>query len=54
MINDIVGKKKIDLACPIKNFKSNEEVTIISVFSDNIRYEFMEPSKLKLEELRIK
>ena len=45
-IFDIVGKKRIDLAYPIRG----KEVAIVSVFSNNIRYEFTEPWVLKLEE----
>ena len=42
-IIDIICKKRIDLAYLIKNFNSNKEVTVVSVFSDNIRYKFSEP-----------
>ena len=48
MINDIMGKKRIDLT------NSNKEVAVVSMFSNNIQYEFMEPSTLELEESRIK
>ena len=49
-ISDIVGKKRIDLAYLIWD----KEVAIISLFSNKIRYEFMEPRTLELEESRIK
>ena len=39
---DIVGKKRIDLTYPIKNFDSSKKVAVVSVFSDNIQYKFME------------
>ena len=42
-ITGIVGEKRIDLAYPIKNLNSNKEVAVVSMFSDNIQYEFMEP-----------
>ena len=35
-ITDIIGEKRIDLAYPIPG----EEVAVVSVFSDNIQYEF--------------
>ena len=53
-ITDIVGKKRSDLAYPIKNFNSNKKVVFVSVFSDNIGYEFTEPRTLELEESRSK
>ena len=34
MINNIIGEKRIDLSYPIR---SNKEIAVISVFSDNIR-----------------
>ena len=35
---DIMGKKRIDFGYPIKNF--NNEVVVVKVFGDNIRYDF--------------
>ena len=46
MINNIIGEKRTDLDYPIKN--SNKEVAVLSVFSDNIHYEFTEPHNTKL------
>ena len=46
-ITNIVGKKRIDLAYLIWG----KEVAVISMFSNNIRYEFMKPRTLELEEL---
>ena len=43
MINNVIGEKRIDLFYPIKNFNSGKDVAIVSLFSDNINYEFMEP-----------
>ena len=45
MITDIVGQKRIDLAYPIRS----KEVAIVSMFSDNIQYEFTEPWTIELE-----
>ena len=45
MITDIVGEKKIDLAYLIWDKK----VTVVSMFSDNIQYEFMKPWMIELE-----
>ena len=44
-INDIIGKKRIDLSYSIR---SSKEVAVISMLSDNIQYEMTEPFKLKL------
>ena len=35
-ITDIIGKKRIDLAYLIRG----KEVTVVSMFSDNVKYEF--------------
>ena len=37
-----IAEKIIDLSYLIKNFNSSKEVTVVSMFSDNIRYEFSE------------
>ena len=50
MIADIVSKKRIDLAYPIQG----KEVSVLSVFSDNIQYKFTEPWTLELGESRSK
>ena len=47
-INDIIGKKTIDLSYPIQNFDSSKEVAVISMFSDNIQYKVTETFNLKL------
>ena len=39
MINDIIGEKRIDLSCPIHSFNTRREITVISMFNDNIQYE---------------
>ena len=49
-ITNIVGKKTHDLSYLIKNLNSNKEIPVVSVFSDNIDYEFMEPWVLELED----
>ena len=47
-VDDITGEKTIDLSYSIQNFDSSKEVAVISMFSDNIRYEITEPFNLKL------
>ena len=47
-IDDIIGEKMIDLSYPIQNFNSSKEVTVISMFSDNIQYKVIETFNLKL------
>ena len=56
MINNVIGEKRIDLAYPIKNFDSSKAVAIVSMFSDNIQYEFMVlwMAELESENKRIK
>ena len=44
-INDIIGKKRIDLSYPIH---SGKEIAVISMISDNTQYEIKEPLDLKL------
>ena len=34
-INNIIGEKRIDLAYPVQD----KEATVVSVFSDNVKYE---------------
>ena len=48
-LNNAISEKRIDLAYPIKNFDSSKEVAVVSVFSDNIQYEFAEPWTAELE-----
>ena len=40
-INDIKGEKRIDLSYSIQNFGSSMEITVIRMFSDNIKYEIL-------------
>ena len=47
-INNIIGKKMIDLSYPICNFDSSKEIAVISILSDNIQYEMTKPLRLKL------
>ena len=49
-----MGENRINPAYPIKKFNSNKEVAVVSVFHDNILYEFTESWALQLEESRIK
>ena len=44
-VNDIIGEKTIYLAYPILG----NEIAVLSIFSENIRYEFMEPWTIELE-----
>ena len=47
-INDVIGKKSIDLSYPIQNFGSSKEITVISMLSKNTQYEMTKPLKLQL------
>ena len=38
-INDVIGEKRIDLSYPVHSFKQREEITVITMFSDNVQYE---------------
>ena len=40
MIKDIIGKKTIDLSYSVR---SRKEITVITMLSDNIQYEIVEP-----------
>ena len=55
MINDVKGKKTIDLSYSIRNFSStagrgeaSKETTVLSMLSENTQYEMTKPLKLKL------
>ena len=48
-INNIARERRIDLPYQIKNFDASKEVQVISVFSDNIQYEFTAPWTIELE-----
>ena len=48
-IDDVVGKRRIDLSYLIKNFDSSKEVAVVTVFSENVQYEFTEPWMIELE-----
>ena len=37
-INNIIGKKRIDLSYPIQNFNLSKEVTAVGLLSDSIQY----------------
>ena len=43
-ITEVIGEKRIDLAYPIRG----KEVAVVSVFSNNIKYEFKEPQNTEL------
>ena len=45
-INDIISEKRIDLSYPIC---SGKEITVISMFSDNVQYWLKGPMKVLLE-----
>ena len=47
-INDVIGKKTIDLSYPILNFGSSKEIAVISMLSENKQYEMTKPLKFKL------
>ena len=43
MINNVIGEKRIDLSYPIHSFKQRKEIAVISMFSDNVKYEIPKP-----------
>ena len=47
-IIDIVGEERIDLTYSIRNLDSSKEVTVVSMFSDNVQYQIKEPLKVLL------
>ena len=47
--DNVIGEKKIDLSCLIKNFSSSKEVAVDSLFSDNIQCKFTEPWTIELK-----
>ena len=40
-INNIKGKKRIDLSYSIQNFDSGKEIAVIRMLSDNVKYEIL-------------
>ena len=40
-INDVIGKKRIDLSYPIQNFDSGKEVAVVRMLSDNVQYQIL-------------
>ena len=40
-INNIKGKKRIDLSYSIQNFDSAKEVAVIKMLSDNVKYKIL-------------
>ena len=40
-INDIKGKKRIDLSYSIQNFDSSKEIAVIRMLSDNVQYQIL-------------
>ena len=47
-INNMVGEKTINLSYPIYSFNPRKEITVVSMFSDNIQYEITKCLRLKL------
>ena len=39
MINKIKGERRIDLSYSVQNFDSDEEIAVIRMLSDNVKYE---------------
>ena len=52
-INNVIGEKRIDLSYPIHSFNTRKEITVISMFSDNIQYEIPKPRMAHLDSLPI-
>ena len=48
-INDIIGSKTIDLSYPIKGRHGSVEITVVSMFSNNVQYWLKEPIKVLLK-----
>ena len=48
-VNDVISKMRIDIFYPIQNFDSSKEVAVVSMFGDNIQYEFTVPWMVELE-----
>ena len=49
MINDVIGEKTIDLSYPIHSTtRRGKETAVISMLSENTKYEMTKPLKLKL------
>ena len=42
-INNVIGEKRIDLSYPIHRFKQRKEIAVISMFSNNVKYEIPKP-----------
>ena len=40
-INNIKGDKRIDLSYSIQNFGSDNEIAVIRMLSDNVKYEIL-------------
>ena len=40
-INNIKGKKRIDLSYSIHNFDPGKEIAVIRMLSDNVKYEIL-------------
>ena len=47
-INNVIGEKRVNLFYSIWNYDSSKEVAAVSMLSDNIQYEMMDPFKFKL------
>ena len=45
-INNIKGKKRIDLSYSIQNFDSDKEIAVIRMLSDNVKYEILKLSSV--------
>ena len=37
-INDVIGEKRIDLSYPIMGRDGSAEITVLSLFSNNVQY----------------
>ena len=40
-INDVIGSKTIDLSYSIQNFDSGKEMPVLTMLSDNVKYEIL-------------
>ena len=48
-VRNVKAEKTVNLAYPINNLDSSQEIAIVSVFSDNVTYEITKPLELTLK-----
>ena len=48
-INDIIGKKRIDLSYPIYSINQRKEIAVVIMISNNVQYWLKGPMKYTVE-----